>query len=156
MFAGQELLPRCSLTERVVPVVSARVSLFGPMTGCLRGRYRRWAPIAAKLPNQSCAIGTNCVSDQRKNGDANGCFWLGVTILRMNTCTKKGRGVGCDSPLLLHLAERLRSAAPWHLLGAACFGFKGAAFRYANPRRRAIAPPTRLRYSAAQGSDENV
>jgi hypothetical protein len=94
MSAGQELLLRRSLTERFVPLVSARVPLFGPMTGCLRGRDRGWANVTANLPNDAFTISSNCGRDGHKNPDANGRFLPDLTIFRMNTCTKRVGGWG--------------------------------------------------------------
>jgi len=156
MFAGQEPLPRCSLTE-LVSVGSARVPRLGPTTGRLMGRDRRWAAVAAKLPKDASTITSNSPRDQRKNRDANACFWLNLTIFRMNTCAKMVGGWGCGF-----------SAATPTLLGFGCrtLRFQGCGFSMpgppgapgppGRPGRRAIAPPARLRYSAAQGSGENV
>jgi hypothetical protein len=89
MCARQELLLRRRLTERLVPMVSAEVPLFGPMTGLLRGPDRRSQVVAANLPNDAFTITTNCGRNRRQNRLANTLFWLDLTIFRMNTCAKK-------------------------------------------------------------------
>jgi hypothetical protein len=89
MSAGQELLLRRHLTERLVPLVSARVPLFRPATGCLLGRDRRWATVAANVPNHVSTIASNCGRDEHKNPDANARFLPDLTIFRMNTCAKR-------------------------------------------------------------------
>jgi hypothetical protein len=94
MSAGQKLLPRRSLTEQFVPLVSARVPLFRPATGCLRGRDRRSRIVAANPPDHTFTIASNCKRDGQKNPDANARFLPYLTIFRMNTCTKKVGGVG--------------------------------------------------------------
>jgi hypothetical protein len=95
MSAGQKLLPRRSLTEQFVPLVSARVPLFRPATGCLRGRDRRSRIVAANPPDHTFTIASNCKRDGQKNPDANARFLPYLTIFRMNTCTKKVGGWGC-------------------------------------------------------------
>ena len=136
MSAGQELLLRRHLTERLVPLVSAWVPLFGPMTGCLWSRDRRSATVTANLPDHTFTIATNCKRDGQKNPDANTVFWLHLTIFRMNTCAKRVGGWGV--PILNSYSNSARrNARAW------------------GTDRRAIAPPARLRYSAAQGSGEN-
>jgi hypothetical protein len=89
MCARQELLLRRRLTERLVPMVSAEVPLFGPITDCLWGRDRRSQVVAANLPNDAFTITTNCGRNRRQNRLANTLFWLDLTIFRMNTCAKK-------------------------------------------------------------------
>jgi hypothetical protein len=98
MSAGQELLLRRHLTERLVPLVSAWVPLFGPMTGCLWSRDRRSATVTANLPDHTFTIATNCKRDGQKNPDANTVFWLHLTIFRMNTCAKRVGGWGVSNP----------------------------------------------------------
>jgi hypothetical protein len=95
MSAGQELLPRRSLTERFAPLVSPRVPPFGPASGGLRGDERRLATVTANLPDHTFTIATNCRRDGQKNPDANTLFWLDLTIFRMNTCRKRVGGWGC-------------------------------------------------------------
>ena len=146
MSAGQELLPRRSLSERFAPLVSARVPLFGLSGLCPRGRDRRSANVAANaaanLPKDASPITSNWGRAGHKNPDANTRFWLNLTIFRMNTCTKKVGGGGCRI-----------LAATSTLFGFGCrtLRFQGCGFSMPRPRRRAIAPPARLRYSAAQG-----
>ena len=100
MSAGQDGLPRRSMTERSVPLVSARVPLFGPMTGCLRGCERRWATLAANPPHHAVNVASNFRRDEHKNADANACSLLDLTIFRMNTCAKRVGGWGSACALL--------------------------------------------------------
>jgi hypothetical protein len=108
MSAGQELLLRRHLTERLVPLVSAWVPLFGPMTGCLWSRDRRSATVTANLPDHTFTIATNCKRDGQKNPDANTVFWLHLTIFRMNTCAKRVGGWGRLAQPILRQRSSLR------------------------------------------------
>jgi hypothetical protein len=94
MSAGQELLPRCSLTERFAPLVFARVPLVDLMGRCPRGYERGWATLAANLPNHAFTIAGNYGCDGHKNPAANARFLPDLTIFRMNTCAKKVGGWG--------------------------------------------------------------
>jgi hypothetical protein len=96
MCARQELLLRRRLTERLVPMVSAEVPLFGPITDCLWGRDRRSQVVAANLPNDAFTIASDWGRDGHKNPDANTLFWLDLTVFRMNTCAKRVGGGGAD------------------------------------------------------------
>src|ERR1700730_4866630 len=135
MSVGQELLLRRPLTERFAPLVSARVPLFGPITDCAGRRGRRSQVVAANLLNQTFSRTSKRRRDQRKTDEANSCFWCDLNFFRMNTCAKRVGGGGCrfSTPTLTPRGEREALA----------------------DGRRAIAPPARLRYSAAQGSGEN-
>lgn len=93
MSARQKLLLRCPIAERFAPLISARVTFFGLTSGCLRGHdCCSAAGTANLLPNHSCAIRSNCARDQGKIGHANICFWLNLTVFRINTCTKRVGG----------------------------------------------------------------
>jgi hypothetical protein len=125
----------------------------------------RWAAVAASLPNDAFTVTTNCGRNRRQNRLANTLFWLDLTIFRMNTCAKRVGGWGCRfstftltprgecgaAPFTLSLEGlALRIEGSWRRVA-----FKGAVSPCHDPGRRAIAPPARLRYSAAQGSGEN-
>src|ERR1700726_3377002 len=91
MSAGQELLPRRSLTERFAPPISARLQLVGLTSGGPRGHNRR-SETAANAPNDAFTITTNCGRNRRQNRLANTRFWVDLTVFRMNTCTKRVGG----------------------------------------------------------------
>jgi hypothetical protein len=136
MSARQRVLRRHSVANRFVPLVFARVPLFGPKAGCLPGRDPCWATLAANPPDHTLTIASNCERDGQKNRDANTLFWLGLTIFRMNTCAKRVGGWGYRFSTLT-LTPR--------------GGMQGLGERVG---MQLHAPP-RLRYSAAQGSGEN-
>jgi len=192
MSAGQELLPRRSLTERFAPPVSTPAPSPSALPFVLQGGDPCWATLAANLPNDVSTISSNCGCDGDKKPDANTLFWLDLTIFRMNTCAKRVGGWGLLAQPLFRQRSSLglcchhesrprgrvclapkrsqaRGICSWCFLvplsleglGLRIKGswrkgaFKGAVFRRPGPGRRAIAPPKRLRYSAAQGSGEN-
>jgi hypothetical protein len=134
MSAGQQLLLRRSLTERFVPLVSARVPQFGPMAGCLAGRDPCWATLVANLPHHVSGTTSNCGRGGHKNPDANAHFLPDLTIFRMNTCAKRVGGGGRFSTPTL--TPRGRPEA-WRMDGVQ------------------LHPQRDLRYSAAQGSGDN-
>ncbi len=131
MSAGQDLLPRRFLSERFAPPVD------------LQGGDPCWATRAANLPNDAFTITTNCGRDGHTDPPANTLLWLDLTVFRMNTCAKRvGGGVsnlGC-------YFNSLRFWVPHPSVSRVRF------FHGPTPDWRAIAPPARLRYSAAQGS----
>ena len=131
MSACQGLLLCRPIADRFAPPMSAQVPSSGAANSGLQGD-ERWAAVAANLPNQTLTITRNCGRNRRKNGDANTCFWLNLTIFGMNTCTKRVGGWGVSI-----LNSYFNSARRMQGLGE---------------RGGAIAPPARLRYSAAQGS----
>ena len=94
MSARQRVLRHHALANQFVPLDSARVPLFGPITDCLWGRDRRSQVVAANLPNDAFTITTNCGRNRRQNRLANTLFWLDLTIFRMNTCAKRVGGWG--------------------------------------------------------------
>jgi hypothetical protein len=124
MSARQRVLRHHAVANQLVPLDSARVPLFGPITDCLWGRDRRSQVVAANLPNDAFTITTNCGRNRRQNRLANALFWLDLTIFRMNTCAKRVGVGGVESWLLLQLSS---------VLGAAPFGFKGAVFPRPDP-----------------------
>jgi hypothetical protein len=145
MSAGQELLPRRSLTERFAPPISARLQLVGLTSGGPRGHNRR-SETAANAPNDAFTITTNCGRNRRQNRLANTLFWLDLTIFRMNTCTKRVGGWGV--PILnsyFNSASRMRVPHPLTLSleGLALrierswrrVGFKGAVSLMPGPGR---------------------
>ena len=80
--------------------------------------------LRAYLAIHTFAIGSNCARHQCKNRHANICFWLNLTIFRMNSCTKRVRGWGCRF-----------SAATSTLLGFGCrpLRFQGCGFSIRQP-----------------------
>ena len=74
MSARQRVLRHHAVANQLVPLDSARVPLFGPITDCLWGRDRRSQVVAANLPNDAFTITSNCRRDQRKTDEANSCF----------------------------------------------------------------------------------
>jgi hypothetical protein len=126
MSAGQELLLRRHLTERLVPLVSAGVPLFAPMTGCLRGRDRRSANVAANLPNDAFIITSNCGRNRRQNRLANTRFWVDLTIFRMNTCAKRigGGGPACVAPFSTEILSRPKLSSRGPASGQSVLGAK--------------------------------
>jgi hypothetical protein len=90
MSACQGLLLRRPIADRFALPISAQVPSSGVAnSGLLRGPDRRSATGTANLPNHAFAITSDYGREQRKNRDANTCFWLNLTIFRMNTCTKR-------------------------------------------------------------------
>jgi len=114
MSAGQDLLPRRFLSERFAPPVD------------LQGGDPCRATLAASLPNHSCAIRSNCARDQRKNRDANTCFWLDLTIFRMNTCAKRigGGGPACVAPFSTEILSRPKLSSRGPASGQSVLGAK--------------------------------
>jgi hypothetical protein len=135
MSAVQKLLPRRSLAERFAPPVSTPAPSPSALPVVSQGGDPCWANVTANLPNDVSTISSNCGCDGDKNPDANTLFWLDLTIFRMNTCAKRVGGWGAD--LNSYSNSALRNARAWRT------------------GRSAIAPPARLRYSAAQGSGDN-
>jgi hypothetical protein len=92
MSARQRVLRHHALADQFVPLDSARVPLFGPITDCLWGRGRRSANVAVNVPNDASTIASDWGRGGHKNPDANTLFWLDLTIFRMNTCAKRVGG----------------------------------------------------------------
>jgi hypothetical protein len=186
MSARQRVLRHHAVANQLVPLDSARVPLFGPITDCLWGRDRCSQVVAANLPNDAFTITTNCGRNRRQNRLANALFWLDLTIFRMNTCAKKVGGGGADVQKSGFCSGRLQAGRipschhegrpkQKYALAPRKSGPRDLQFRFgcrtplalrivvsrarffhgATPDWRAIAPPARLRYSAAQGSGEN-
>src|SRR5579859_5547780 len=135
MSAGQELLLRRSLTERFAPPVSIPAPSPSALPVVSQGGDPCSATLAANPPPHAFNVPSNCRRDWRKNPNWNTLFWLDLTICRMNTCTKRVGGWGVPISTLT-LTPR---------------GMQGLGERVGG----AIAPPARLRYSAAQGSGDN-
>jgi hypothetical protein len=94
MSARQKLLLRRLIADRFAPPMSARLPLVGLTSGRLRGHNRRSETAAGIVLNHAFAITSDYGRDQRKNPDANSCFWCDLTFFRMNTCAKRVGGGG--------------------------------------------------------------